>query len=73
MWCPCPAAPPAPHVLCRPGAKMLGSRRPRVWLRPRSSLPNSEEAELQMPGRETESQSLSCKAPQGHAPAADIA
>lgn len=58
MWCPCPAAPPAPHVLCRPGAKMLGSRRPRVWPRPRSSLPNSEEAELQTPGRETESQSV---------------
>ena len=73
MWCPCPAAPPAPHVLCGPGAKMLGSRHPRVWPRPRSSLPNSGEAELQMPGRETESQSLSCKAPQGCAPAADIA
>lgn len=73
MWCPCPPAPPAPHVLRGPGAKILGSRLPRAWPRPRSSLPNSGEAELQTPAWETESQSLSCKTPQGRAAAADIA
>lgn len=40
---------------------MLGSRLPRAWPRPWSSLPNSGEAGLQTPGWEAESQSLSCK------------